>query len=444
MEPDPKPSLSTFSRKKNPSNASPTIPKWPFLVSDLLLMGSALWVAIFFSSNLSPTLVAVFILAVLLGAIIFSAPFLMEHWMLQQQTRLKQARAEETLLSAIEQSEDLLSRCKEVQQEVMKGVIVVRQAPQKMEDISEQLSALMNKAEVNLIQPARNVANSLESSNIEAWQAKLEQMLQSLGALQSRLVEKEEPSQNLIDLSPILQDLNEISQKLDKQQNLIAHFPTSAIDNSTLSSEESEPPEEKPEREEDDRAAVSKVKDINKEADLDISTKTEATASKTPEPPASQEPLSNPTPNPELKESPGGGTDSEPLDFSVIKSEFDEKGPKKKSAKRKKAADENEPELMFGDDPIKTEQLLNNQETRVVVDAFIGVSNKLFIRGDAPGLSWEKGIPMELVGIGKWEWKTEKATKAFKCRVYINDESDMDSSEFKVSPKQVFTTTASF
>ena len=35
--------------------------------------------------------------------------------------------------------------------------------------------------------------------------------------------------------------------------------------------------------------------------------------------------------------------------------------------------------------------------TRLIVTAYIGIGNRLFIRGDGPGLTWEKGVPLSFV-----------------------------------------------
>src|ERR1022692_3344174 len=43
--------------------------------------------------------------------------------------------------------------------------------------------------------------------------------------------------------------------------------------------------------------------------------------------------------------------------------------------------------------------------TRLVVTAYIGIGNRLFIRGNGPGLSWDKGVPLTFVSIGKWRWE---------------------------------------
>jgi chemotaxis protein histidine kinase CheA len=61
--------------------------------------------------------------------------------------------------------------------------------------------------------------------------------------------------------------------------------------------------------------------------------------------------------------------------------------------------------------------------TRLLATAYIGIGNKLFIRGDGPGLSWDQGVPMQFVSIGKWGWSTHDAAGPIRCKLYKNDES---------------------
>ncbi|HEX2854968.1 MAG TPA: hypothetical protein VHO24_17170 [Opitutaceae bacterium] len=60
--------------------------------------------------------------------------------------------------------------------------------------------------------------------------------------------------------------------------------------------------------------------------------------------------------------------------------------------------------------------------TRLIVTAYIGIGNRLFIRGEGPGLSWEKGVPLQFVSIGKWRWETADATAPVKFKLYKNDD----------------------
>ena len=60
--------------------------------------------------------------------------------------------------------------------------------------------------------------------------------------------------------------------------------------------------------------------------------------------------------------------------------------------------------------------------TRLIATAYIGIGNRLFIRGDGPGLSWDKGVPLQFVSIGKWRWETDDATGPVSFKLYKNDE----------------------
>jgi hypothetical protein len=60
--------------------------------------------------------------------------------------------------------------------------------------------------------------------------------------------------------------------------------------------------------------------------------------------------------------------------------------------------------------------------TRLIVTAYIGIGNKLHIRGDGPGLSWDKGIPLQFISIGKWRWESPDADAPINFKLYKNDE----------------------
>jgi hypothetical protein len=59
--------------------------------------------------------------------------------------------------------------------------------------------------------------------------------------------------------------------------------------------------------------------------------------------------------------------------------------------------------------------------TRLTVTSYIGIGNKLHLRGEGPGLSQTKGVPLQFVSIGRWRWETDKATEPVICRIYKND-----------------------
>jgi hypothetical protein len=83
--------------------------------------------------------------------------------------------------------------------------------------------------------------------------------------------------------------------------------------------------------------------------------------------------------------------------------------------------------------------------TRLLVTAYIGIGNKLFLRGDGPGLSWDEGVPLQFVSIGKWRWETADATKPVHAKLYKNDEIVCASlGKFTLDPGQQAEVTAAF
>ena len=69
------------------------------------------------------------------------------------------------------------------------------------------------------------------------------------------------------------------------------------------------------------------------------------------------------------------------------------------------------------------EQVISSDgATRLIATSYIGIGNRLFIRGEGPGLSWERGVPLQFVSIGKWRWETPDASAAVRFKLYKNDE----------------------
>lgn len=66
--------------------------------------------------------------------------------------------------------------------------------------------------------------------------------------------------------------------------------------------------------------------------------------------------------------------------------------------------------------------LSSDGATRLIATAYIGIGNRLFIRGEGPGLAWDKGVPLQFVSIGKWRWETNDATAPVRYKLYKNDE----------------------
>lgn len=89
--------------------------------------------------------------------------------------------------------------------------------------------------------------------------------------------------------------------------------------------------------------------------------------------------------------------------------------------------------------------LTSDGATRLLVTAYIGIGNRLFVRGQGPGLSWDRGTPLHFVSIGKWRWETNDATAPIQCKLFKNDAQECASlGTLTIDPGHQHEVTASF
>ena len=72
--------------------------------------------------------------------------------------------------------------------------------------------------------------------------------------------------------------------------------------------------------------------------------------------------------------------------------------------------------------------------TTISAKVDIGFGNMLYIRGEGPGLNWNRGVPMDCVAADEWTWSTKSANSPFSCKVLINDEIWSTGEDFVVPP----------
>ncbi len=121
--------------------------------------------------------------------------------------------------------------------------------------------------------------------------------------------------------------------------------------------------------------------------------------------------------------------DQQPVTEKLVEAESAEaptsaEEPAKELSKTEPAPEIVEPPQDDGlDEPPPAEPALSSDGlTRLTVTAYIGIGNRLFIRGEGPGLSRDEGIPLQFVSIGKWRWETDAASEPVKVTLWKNDE----------------------
>ncbi len=59
--------------------------------------------------------------------------------------------------------------------------------------------------------------------------------------------------------------------------------------------------------------------------------------------------------------------------------------------------------------------------TTIAAQIDVGFGQALYLRGDGPGLSWEKGLLMICVSDDKWSIAIKGASKPIACKFLLND-----------------------
>ncbi|HSI09919.1 MAG: hypothetical protein ACAH89_08075 [Rariglobus sp.] len=148
-----------------------------------------------------------------------------------------------------------------------------------------------------------------------------------------------------------------------------------------------------------------------------------ATPAPAPEPEPAPETPAAAAPDPVVVEEPAAPafTASEPAAAEVP---VDEPEAPKPPRTRKPKPEDDIPDLgLTPDAPDASESSITSDGfTRLIATAYIGIGNKLYIRGEGPGLSWDKGVPLQFVSIGKWRWESADATAPLKAKLYKNDQ----------------------
>jgi hypothetical protein len=95
------------------------------------------------------------------------------------------------------------------------------------------------------------------------------------------------------------------------------------------------------------------------------------------------------------------------------------------------AAEDQEDEEAIESEPATEEAapaaapVVTGEGTALVINLMIGIGNKPFVRGSGPGLSADHGVPMNFLGIGRWQWVCPQPDAPATVEVWKNDQSPL-------------------
>jgi hypothetical protein len=399
---------------------------FPFLfasswLGDLVLTILAFYLAFTHDGPLTPLVFLTVGLCILAGNLLpIGSYWIFTRWRADE-LQAEQAEATVRVREALKRSEEVLGRLDEAEGSISKTILIARQVPERIaeslravEELSEKLDTLevASFTEILVGNSASLEALQKESTSIhktiEALKAALSEVPGSIGKLvESSLAHSKaaQPDENDVSLGErldlVFESLETVQDSLDGLLNRIAELPVQVATPAPSITDEPEIQDSIPEQ-------LAEV--IDEEPD---------------EPVIEEEPELE-----EIIEEEEDGEIIEELDSDQEPAEEEEE-----------AVDEDEPDLpeqeemaLDESDSIPGHRRLAADAVRLSAHAMVGISNKIYIRGDEPWLSWDEGQQMELVGIGEFAWSTDNLKESIEVALFLNDEIPAEGGNILLEP----------
>ncbi|MGC4074672.1 MAG: hypothetical protein QM760_19655 [Nibricoccus sp.] len=458
----------------NLTDEAPKLNPWPFIVGDAVLLGTAAFIA---SQSRSP-LTGIPLLAiagcVALGAVLACIPFLLNYTR-RQDLALAERQSEiaalaRTTAESAEQLGIVAQGLQSITEASNRALKHVDQLPQKLQEKINDFKTQLNEVSVTENEVLAQEVNTLRTSEIE----RLETVFASVRKTAADLAALETATRQH------LADFNQSLTRFSASAERTAADTAAALSSSRTEAEHSLAAAQKSATAAFDRAVATALSSLETRlAALSTAYSTPTAFSAPPvvattpaaitgtaetslpvePPPAFERPpeISHVTSAPPFKPATSSAS-AHPLPDLPADSvaAVARKRPPRKSLLR----DDNQPSLgldlaepsgngeysqLTADDDTSAPAVSSDGFTRLLVTAYIGIGNKLFVRGEGPGLSWEKGVPLQFVSIGKWRWETADAIEPLTVKLYKNDEQECASlGELTLAPGHQQEVRASF
>ena len=402
-----------------------TLSKWPFILGDVLLVATALAISILGDWQLSNWQVASCVISVALGAALFVLPYIVEF-----QVRLR------------EEAEDRTADLRILQRRIVSTQDQVESMVERMESFEAGLSNLVHAQQPDAAVPTRALEEKIDPLNKEQAEqsAQLKVLAKQVEALAKSPDAKADTSSAQVVESP---DPDMPAEEKVKEPEKVAPVEVT-------------PDEAKTKKKRAKRKASSPEpsllqRAIEQKQDKSSEAVSRIIESKSPKSPAEEAPADEPTqelPKPETEKSAKVNKAKEPspaAEEGEVKTEtpkVEKEVPESQDGATIPSPEDEtaESEDMFGDvvpSKVKKRVRTKKSDSAVVASVFIGIGNKPFVRGSGAGLNWDKGIAMEFVEIGKWQWIPPAELKEpVELQLFRNDEDVDSTGKYTLEPGQ--------
>lgn len=469
------------------SDEVPKLNLWPFIGVDVLLLGVASFIGLRAPGPLSNVQLLVVGLLIFLGAILAVTPFVLNFTRRQENALAERQReiaalAQSTAASA-EQLSIAAASLHTIAETASKSVKHAEQLPQKLQEKIHEFKEQLNEVSMNENEVLSQEVNTLRAAETE----RIETILTTVRKLSSEIARLEAASRkNVTELTESLSRFTTSAEQAAAEATTAiaslragaekslatAHASGMAAMEETLSHALSEIDARVAKLSGHLTAKIDHAAEVLdqkiaalKSATIQIEARpAETTPARSPRrsaqpkspaedvPATTVIPSSDSTPpqvSPNSAAAPDGDAAPEDADPAL-----ESKEPKPERKRQPKPRDTSDHELTLGLElpdiatQDRSQPILSpsaDGQTRLLVTAYIGIGNKLFFRGEGPGLSWETGVPLQFVSIGKWRWESADASVPIRGKLFKNDEVECAAlGELSFEPGHQCEVTATF
>lgn len=402
-----------------------TISKWPFYLGDLLLVATALSIAVLGEWDLSTGEILACVMSVGLGAGLFVLPYLYEYTM---RLREDSDDIEASLRVLSRQIKHIESRMAEMERQLARR----NDAP----DLKKSLAPFEKRLEDLQGLEKKTEAGAEALASLAARFDSIDQRIEEMQAVPEDLVEEVEVPKPVSQKNRPKKKNNLLKRAMSEKQEpdlqavsriieAVPHEPKKVIppiaDESPSISDESPPiPATKTEPESRSQVNTDSTEDettpqVNADSTEAVSDSEPGLSSEfVDEPDFTADSVEVPAPE-AVSDTKSSNFATEPVEEATASTDLfggpvDSSSPKKRKRRGK-------------------------NDTVLTVNALIGIGNKPYLRGSGAGLNWEIGQPMNFQSIGKWEWTvSDEMEDVIEIQVYCNDQDPDQSGKHRLQP----------
>ncbi|HSY53729.1 MAG TPA: hypothetical protein VK785_04735 [Opitutaceae bacterium] len=431
---------------------TPRLPKWPFMAGDATLLAVAALIGHYARNPFAGTPLILIVASVAFGAVLAAMPFIADYAHQQDEALDERQRGLEalarTVTSAAEQISIAAQSLPGIAETAAKNLALAEQLPARLQEKAGEIKqrlAETSSAKNEALAQELAALHASESKRLETTADHIRKAAAELAKLETAAQKNLATARDGLD-AKAAQILDQLDAKITALATLVEKISIELASSPTGKSTPARTPVRKePEPSPSEPASGELARpELVKQAEPAVVSPVAVENSAIIETVVTEIPTEElKAPRKRAPKKPRSETPEPALDFTA--SNEDPASPPSAVSQPPSSAGGDEFSQSSPDDAAPVPVLSADGATRLLVTAYIGIGNKLFLRGEGPGLSWDEGVPLQFVSIGKWRWETADATAPVRAKLYKNDDIEcVVLGELALDPGQQAEVTAAF